>query len=409
MPQINLLPWREVLRQKHQKQFSQQTLLVIFCTLFAILALGQFIEHRIDHQNKQNRFIQAETQKLDTQAQEAINLREKRNRLIQQVRATQNLQRHRGDLVRILNRISQATEAQLYLTHLRREGGTLTLEGEATDNQQISSLIRHLAQSEVLENPTLKNVGSSALNKGFHRFTIQVQHWKPGSAIQHEKQRGAAMTTSMPERKYPLKKLLEKLSQTDLTEIDFSSAGSWPKAGKVLAWILTAIITALPGYLLYLSPKFERLDQAGKHREQLLNVYETQASLVAYLAVYKRQLQNLQQRDHTQTSQIPTAKSIPQFMEQIGTQAQLHDVDLHTFKLGEEREHKIYHAQPITLTVKGSYHNLAQFLAAIAQLDRLTTLHDFRLQPSDNQLSLSIEIRVYHREQDNQQQGERHD
>ncbi|WP_417598721.1 PilN domain-containing protein [Oceanospirillum sp.] len=190
MPQINLLPWREVLRQKHQRQFSQQTLLVIFCTLFAIMAFGQFIEHKIDNQNKQNSFIQTETRKLDTQVQEATDLRKKRNQLIQQIRATQSLQRHRGDLVRILNSISHATEPQLYLTDLRREGETLTLKGEAADNQQISSLIRHLAQSEVLENPALKNVGSSALNKGFHHFTIQVQHWKLRSAIQHEKQRG---------------------------------------------------------------------------------------------------------------------------------------------------------------------------------------------------------------------------
>ncbi|WP_417598723.1 type 4a pilus biogenesis protein PilO [Oceanospirillum sp.] len=217
------------------------------------------------------------------------------------------------------------------------------------------------------------------------------------------------MTTNIPMRRYPLKTLLERLLQTDLTEIDFRSAGSWPKAGKVLAWILTVIITALPGYLLYLSPKFERLDQAGKHREQLLNNYKAQASLVAYLTVYKRQLQGLQRQDHNQTSQIPTGKSIPQFMEQVGTQAQLYGVDLHTFKLGDGREHKIYQAQPITLTVKGSYHNLAQFLSAITQLDRLATLHDFRLQPSDNQLNLSIEVRVYHLEQDNQQQGERHD
>jgi len=214
------------------------------------------------------------------------------------------------------------------------------------------------------------------------------------------------MTASISEKKYPLKTLLENLSQTDLSEIDFRNAGSWPKAGKVLTWILTAIITALPGYLLYLSPKFERLDQAGKQEEQLLSHYKDLASQAAYIPVYQRQLQSLQQRASTLASQVPAEKSIPQFMEQISRQAQLHHVGLHAFKLEEAEEHEIYHEQLITLTVKGSYHNLAYFLAAITQLDRLVTLHDFRLQPNDSQLSLNIDIKVYHRTQANQQQGE---
>ncbi len=189
MPQINLLPWRETLRQNRQRQFIQQTFLIIFLTLLAIMAYGQVIEYRIDRQNKKNHLIQTETHKLDLRVQEVTQLRQRRNQLSKKIRVMQNLQRHRSNLVLTLNSIAHATERQFYLTLLKQEGDTLTLEGEAEDNHQISYLVRHLAQSEVLEKPALKNVGNSNLNKGTHRFTIQVRQKKPTPATQHEKRR----------------------------------------------------------------------------------------------------------------------------------------------------------------------------------------------------------------------------
>ncbi|MFG1490783.1 hypothetical protein ABMA58_16145, partial [Oceanospirillum sp. HFRX-1_2] len=54
--------------------------------------------------------------------------------------------------------------------------------------------------------------------------------------------------------KTSLKELTDKLAQVDLSEIDFKNAGSWPKAGKIAAWSIAVILTAIAGYLLYLSP-----------------------------------------------------------------------------------------------------------------------------------------------------------
>lgn len=196
--------------------------------------------------------------------------------------------------------------------------------------------------------------------------------------------------------KTSLKELTDKLSQVDLSEIDFKNAGSWPKAGKIAAWSIAVILTAIAGYLLYLSPKFNQLDLAKKQEKQLLQEYEIKAFQGANLPAYKQQMLDIQQQITQLSAQLPTRKSIPELIEQIGEQAQKYRVDIRGLKLQQEIQESAYRAQPLTLTVNGSYHNLALFLSGMTQLERIVTLHDFTLQPDGKQLTLTVEAMAYH-------------
>lgn len=204
------------------------------------------------------------------------------------------------------------------------------------------------------------------------------------------------MTKPVSENKTNFKELLEKLSQIDLNEIDLKNAGSWPKAGKIAAWSVAVIVTAIIGYLLYLSPKFSQLEQAQKQEQQLLQEYEIKAFQGANLPAYKQQMQDIQQQIARLSAQLPTQKSIPELIEQIGEQAQKYRVDIRGLKLQPEVQESAYSAQPLTLTVNGSYHNLALFLSGMTQLERIVTLHNFTLQPDGKQLTLTIEAMAYH-------------
>ncbi|WP_086479539.1 type 4a pilus biogenesis protein PilO [Oceanospirillum sanctuarii] len=204
------------------------------------------------------------------------------------------------------------------------------------------------------------------------------------------------MSKSASEKKPGLKELLEKLSQVDLNEIDFKNAGSWPKGGKITAWSIAVIVTAIVGYLLYLSPKFTQLEQAKNREQQLLQEYEIKAFQGANLPAYKQQMQDIQQQITRLSAQLPTQKSIPELIEQIGEQAQKYRVDIRGLKLQSEIQESAYSAQPLTLTVNGSYHNLALFLSGMTQLERIVTLHNFTLQPDGKHLILTIEAMAYH-------------
>lgn len=204
------------------------------------------------------------------------------------------------------------------------------------------------------------------------------------------------MSKTAPDSRFNLQEMLEKLSQVDLNEIDFKNAGSWPKAGKIAAWTIAVIVTAVVGYMLHIAPKIQQLEVSQTREEQLLKEFEIKAFQGANLPAYKQQMQDIQQKITTISAQLPTQKAIPELIEQIGEQAQKHRVDIRGLKLQQELKENAYNAQPITLTVNGSYHNLALFLAGMAQLERIVTLHDFTLEPNDKQLQLIIEAVAYH-------------
>lgn len=175
MPQINLLPWREELRQQQQKTFIQICLLVGLVTLLLVIAIGQLVDHQIDKQQKRIGLIQGQIESLNIEIQEVRALKKKRDQLLNWIEVVQNLQNNRSALVEIMNSIVQATTPQLYLTRLQLKATTLTLEGEAASNRQISTLMRNLTASPILINPTLTAVTASTLNPGFNHFTLQLE------------------------------------------------------------------------------------------------------------------------------------------------------------------------------------------------------------------------------------------
>lgn len=189
---------------------------------------------------------------------------------------------------------------------------------------------------------------------------------------------------------------LEKLSQVNLNEIDFKNAGSWPKAGKISAWVLAVLVTLTIGNFLYLSPKLSLLEQAKKQEKSLLQEFEIKAFQGANLEAYQHQMQAIQQQINRLSAQLPMQTSIPELIEQIGEKATDHRVSIQGLKLLDELHESAYGAQPLTLSVSGSYHNLALFLSALTQLERIVTLHDFTLLPDGKQLILTVHAIAYH-------------
>lgn len=179
MPRINLLPWREELRQQRQKQFIQITLLLVLAVILVLIAAGQLIEMQTDRQNQRNTLIRTHIGQLNQEIQEVKALRQKREQLLEWIGIVNALQADRNTIVNVFNEIAHATRGQLYLTRIEKQGNLMTLEGEAATNRDISELMRHLARSETLQDPILTDVSTSNSDSAFNRFVLQIYQDQP--------------------------------------------------------------------------------------------------------------------------------------------------------------------------------------------------------------------------------------
>lgn len=167
MIRINLLPHREMRRDRRRKDFIAMAVLCLLLAGALALLVGVGIGGLVDAQEARNEFITQENAKLDTQVKEIALLRDSIDALNARRDAVENLQRDRTLPVRMLDELAKRTPSGIYFRQVRQDDRKVTLLGWAQSNEQVSSLMRGLADdSPWLERPELVEIKASDLQAG---------------------------------------------------------------------------------------------------------------------------------------------------------------------------------------------------------------------------------------------------
>jgi type IV pilus assembly protein PilN len=182
MTQINLLPWREELRQEQKKQFA--VMAVMTCVLAAaIVALIHFqMQAKIDYQLSRNSFLTAEIAKVDEEIKEISELQKVRRSLIERMEVIQDLQGSRPSIVHLFTEIVSTVPNGVYLKTLTQTGGNLLINGEAESNARVSTYMRNLSASDWLKDPNLTviEIEDITVNR-ISTFTLTVKQTSPNA------------------------------------------------------------------------------------------------------------------------------------------------------------------------------------------------------------------------------------
>jgi type IV pilus assembly protein PilN len=188
MTRINLLPWREELRQERQKQFM--TILVLIAILgLAIWGLIHVqMNGKIEYQNQRNSYLTAEIKKLDKEIAEIRELQKVRRSLVERMEVIQDLQASRPSIVHLFSDLVSTVPNGVYLKTLEQTNDTLKITGEAESNARVSSYMRNLNGSEWLKDPNLDviEIEDKTVTR-ISSFILSVKQTTPGAGEQEEK------------------------------------------------------------------------------------------------------------------------------------------------------------------------------------------------------------------------------
>ncbi|GHE22299.1 type 4a pilus biogenesis protein PilO [Halomonas urumqiensis] len=196
---------------------------------------------------------------------------------------------------------------------------------------------------------------------------------------------------------------LRRLRELEWRELDIKEAGSWPWSLQFICCVLLLCLTFAGMHWYLAAPAAEELEQVRAEESRLLRDYRSKAAQAANLEVMRSEMENLESRMRTLQQMLPTGAEIPALIDDISGTAidnQL-AIDFIRLRAPVEREH--YVERPFDIQVQGDYHRLAAFLAGVAGLPRIVTLHDMTLAPEgDNgqNLRLSLLARTYSYRQD---------
>jgi type IV pilus assembly protein PilN len=158
MPQINLLPWRDELRKRREKEFIITA--VIAALMMGVVVLGVHLHYdsRIAYQEQRNTFIETEIKSLDKKIAEIAEIKKERDRLKARTQVIQSLQSGRPEIVHVFDELVTTLPEGVYYTKVAQKGRGLSLQGVAQSNARVASLMRSLESSKWFTNPALVEI-----------------------------------------------------------------------------------------------------------------------------------------------------------------------------------------------------------------------------------------------------------
>ncbi|WP_025821174.1 PilN domain-containing protein [Shewanella marina] len=175
MANINLLPWREELKEKQKRDYLG-VLGLIFVLAIVVLYIGQlFINGMVERQNARNNFLTEEIQMLEVQIGEIRDIRGRKDSIEQRSKIILDLQESRNLPTHILDELAQIMPAGVYLSKVDKKGSLLWIEGHSESNNNVANFMRKVKSSIWLKDPNLQSI--SIKDNAEHKlqaFNLQI-------------------------------------------------------------------------------------------------------------------------------------------------------------------------------------------------------------------------------------------
>jgi type IV pilus assembly protein PilO len=184
----------------------------------------------------------------------------------------------------------------------------------------------------------------------------------------------------------------------DLKNIDVNNMSSWPVPVKIGGILIVCGVILFAGYWFLIKGELEEYGEAQAKEASLRETYLNKKALAVNLPAYREQMEEMEQTFGSLLRQLPNTTEVPDLLVDI-TQAGLgRGLEFTLFRPEKEQPKDFYAEMPISVEVRGSYHELAQFVSDVAALPRIVTFGDISITSpagKDNKLTMSAKAKTY--------------
>ena len=180
---INLLPHREMARQRERQRFNAALMLAAVVGLLIAALIYLWFQLLISNQQGRNEMLRAENKKLDEQIKEVASLQSEIAALKARQQAVESLQTDRNLPVHLMNESVRQLPDGIVLRGIKQENQNILFTGSAQSNERVAQFLGNLskATSAWLTKPDLveivaANVAIAPKNqRRVYNFTIRAQ------------------------------------------------------------------------------------------------------------------------------------------------------------------------------------------------------------------------------------------
>jgi len=186
----------------------------------------------------------------------------------------------------------------------------------------------------------------------------------------------------------------------ELQSLDANDIGRWPFVFRAAVIGIAFVIVVGAGvYYTIINDKAPALERVQQEEVTLRDVFENKQRKAANFDAYKSQLAQMEQSFGTMLRQLPGETEIPSLIVDISQTGLAAGLQEKLFQPRPEIPKDFYAEKPITISLSGGYHEIANFVSGIAALPRIVTLHDIIITPENPQdydnLTLQVTAKTY--------------
>ncbi len=187
------------------------------------------------------------------------------------------------------------------------------------------------------------------------------------------------------------------LTFDDIRNIDLNDVSGWPRSVKVAAAVLICILILAAGYWFIIKDQLAELEKVERAEVALREEFRNKKALAVNLEAYKQQMVEMQERFGVMLRQLPNRTEVPELLIDITQTGLGRGLQFDLFQPRNKRVADFYAELPVNIKVRGTYHQLGEFVSDVAALPRIVTIDDLVLSPEGGQvLSMSAVAKTYH-------------
>ena len=186
----------------------------------------------------------------------------------------------------------------------------------------------------------------------------------------------------------------------ELKTLDANDVGRWPFVFRAAVIVIVfVLVLGLGVYWFIIEDKLPQLQRAQDDEQTLRVTFENKQKKAANYDAYKAQLAEMEQSFGTMLRQLPGEQEIPSLIVDISQTGLAAGLQEKLFQPQPEVPKDFYAEKPITISLSGGYHEVANFVSGVAALPRIVTLHDINITPDSgtnyDQLTLEVTAKTY--------------
>ncbi len=162
-------------------------------------------------------------------------------------------------------------------------------------------------------------------------------------------------------------------------DVDYTDISSWPPVLKLTISLLVGIGILVAMYVFLYQPKIDLLKAAQNQELSLRAEFVEKQKLAVNLPAYQQQMVEIKERFDKVLRLLPEESEVPALLVDISEAGLEQGLVFQRFKPSRPEENNFYVRLPIHIQASGTYHQLAGFISAIANFQRVVTVGNLEI------------------------------